>query len=197
MASSLVSQLKGTAEMSRISGYYDNETKSKYHQWLNVERYYNNAVTYGSCAGAMIDCDLWNGYKNSNYAEYAIGGPSMEMFCESYNSTHTGDDLVIEQKQNGYKIYNGSESDTYSVGSLMTNNKVDDLYFGKERGNGYWLASPAAYAGHHSMVSTNGGLLSIWNDDGLCWFRPVVCLNSGVHLEEHTNDGVTTYTVEI
>ena len=50
----------------------------------------------------MIDLELWNGYKNDIYSDYAIGGPTLEMFCQSYNNTHTGDDLIVEKSS--YRI---------------------------------------------------------------------------------------------
>ena len=36
----------------------------------------------------MLDTDIWNPIYKNEYAEYAIGGPTLEMFCASYKDTH-------------------------------------------------------------------------------------------------------------
>ena len=51
---------------------------------LNKKYYNGKAVAY------MQDTEAWSIYKDSQgYAEYAIGGPSLEMLYDSYIQTHT------------------------------------------------------------------------------------------------------------
>ena len=64
-----------------------------YHKWMNTPA--NQIKNYSSekAVASMLDVDVWSGYKNNTYAKYAIGGPTLEMFCKSYNDSHTGDKL--------------------------------------------------------------------------------------------------------
>ncbi len=55
--------------------------------------------------------------------------------------------------------------------------------------SGYWLASPAAYSGEFGndnlMFAGNGAIANAeMLNYGQMGFRPIVCLNSGVQLEE-------------
>ena len=51
---------------------------------LNKKYYNGKAVAY------MQDTEAWSIYKDSQgYAEYAIGGSSLEMLYDSYIQTHT------------------------------------------------------------------------------------------------------------
>jgi len=181
-----------------------------YHKWMNTEanqtRNYNNEKAVAS----MLDVDVWNGYKNTTYAKYAIGGPTIEMFCESYNKTRTDGTALLEAKEtnndntNGYRIQKGTAEPANSVAGLVTrakNTSVNNMYFkSSSEGNHYWLASPSANGSTEQDVLrvdydgnvTRGGRGYGYNGIG---FRPLVCLKSNVHLVENS-DG-QTYSLEL
>ena len=53
----------------------------------------------------MLDETRWSAkYANSNYAEYAIGGPTLEMFVASYNKTHPEKPMYCSANSTGYYI---------------------------------------------------------------------------------------------
>ena len=95
----------------------------------------------------MLDSNIWNTkYKNS-YAEYVLGGPTIEMFCASYKATHT--EKYVEEEvtdANGYKVkWNTDSSYSYAISGLSTS-ELENLYVINDttNANGYWLASPSA-----------------------------------------------------
>jgi type II secretory pathway pseudopilin PulG len=55
----------------------------------------------------MLDTRIWNKkFRNSEYADYVIGGPTIEMYCASYNETHPTNNVSCEAESNtiGYKV---------------------------------------------------------------------------------------------
>lgn len=104
----------------------------------------------------------WNGYYNSENANYVIGGPSVEMYVKSYNQAYEGitDSNVYTLgvtyrsiNAPGY-IYtlNGAQSaisnSDYSTGDdSLDYTRYNSMYCGKDgsKTGSWWLASPSAY----------------------------------------------------
>lgn len=142
---------------------------------------YNNmkAVAY------MLDTDAWSAYANDK-ANWAIGGPSLELLCKSYNTYKGSEELIIEEiEQTGYGIWNtievGEANDMYSI-----------FYYDKNIGinydaTGYWLASPDSYDTEgvnvvYEYMDTCISGTTIDND--AYGFRPIVYLKSSTVLKE-------------
>ena len=125
-------------------------TDQRIIKWINYVKDYPNSTNASIKSVAfMLDTDAWNKkYRNQDYAEYAIGGPTIELFAASYKDTH---DYYIEYRYNstGYEIKWNYETDY----SEYVNNKIEDdndLYCIKSNTitstyKYMWLASPAAY----------------------------------------------------
>ena len=102
----------------------------------------------------LCDPSKWTAYCDSDKANYAIGGPSVEMYVKSYNQTH-GDDALGCQYQTdynpgyGYKV-NGTIHDggwftkEDTLDYSMTYNSMYCGQNGTKTGH-WWLASPPAY----------------------------------------------------
>ena len=168
---------------------------------LGVYGWYNNmlAVAY------MLDTSdkVWGQYKDAEgKAEYAIGGPTLDLFCASYNQKYTNKQIQyrIDIIGEGYEVkWSTDESYSSGIDKLETGN---DLYVisSTNKATGMWLASPSNmytiydYVNDYLMIVRHDGLLS--NDhydyatDG---FRPVICLKSGVQLEKQANG---TYNIK-
>ena len=146
---------------------------------------------------SMIDTDVWSVYRDSKYAQYAIGGPSIEMFCNSYSQTH---DKEIETKafrieggnQYGYKVKMLEDEEYgYSTDNWTILSDLDNLYYKNEM---YWFCSPSAntsyariyYMGLYGGVNANY-CCSLNNNSCATGFRPIICLKSNVQLEVNTN----------
>ena len=141
----------------------------------------------------------WTKYKNSS-ATYAIGGPSVEMYCDSYNSVNhtTGNYKITFQYQasvaSGYKspgygyLVNGY---TGCYGAHTDNNTVDyigynSMYCGSNKTKGdyyWWMASPVSRGSEYvCIVSGYDAYLTSFmdgNEFGIC---PLVSLSSSVQL---------------
>ena len=91
----------------------------------------------------MLDTKAWSGFATEK-AEYAIGGPTIELLFKSYNQKYSGTNYIAEATSNyGYKVGSGSASGY----SLKLSNTSDPLYVITSKSNAcaYWLASPSAY----------------------------------------------------
>ncbi len=162
-------------------------------KWLN--KYFNYTLDEGStypnrtstntnirAVAYMMDTKQWNIYAGEQ-AEYAIGGPPIEMYCESYNQTHLASNISCDETgTNGYNYSNesGLSSDCDEIYMKPYNSKATAM----------WLASPSnGLAG--DLVYVNyygyfGSYLYSHNGPGL---RPLVCLKSDVQLKK-TGDRV-------
>ena len=144
----------------------------------------------------MLDEARWSAkYAKPEYAEYAIGGPTLELWCASYKATH---DRYIECTYNstGYQV-KWSDSAGSPSNSVSGAEDDNDLYYIKSitsKCSYMWLASPSASLSNYLMnVSYLGNVLTSYYLNRSAGFRPLVCLQSGIPLEKQT-DG--TYLIK-
>lgn len=115
----------------------------------------------------LCDPSKWTAYCDSDKANYAIGGPSVEMYVKSYNQTHGDDALGCQYQTNQAPGYGYKVNGTIQNSGWYTNNDTLDysmtynsMYCGQNgTKTGYWwLASPSAdYSGDVCRVSGGGG----------------------------------------
>ena len=142
----------------------------------------------------MMDTTAWSSFK-SDYAEYAIGGPTVELLFTAYNKykgTAYESDAV---SATGYKVRKtSSDSFANSISSAIANdvttgtNQVDSPYSVSSltsQANGYWLASPSNNGAGLVMYVRYDGYVDNNNYYGTSrGFRPLVLLNSNFQLEK-------------
>ena len=131
------------------SSWIRSNTNSKAREWLsyvdsNPKSTNNNikAVAY------LMDTNKWSIYAGS-VAEYAIGGPTLEMFCASYKDTHQSR-YINNRVENsaGYYVKWSNTTDSlyneYVIG--LTQDEYNSIYIKSDtsKANGMWLASPSA-----------------------------------------------------
>ena len=185
----------------------------------------------------LLDTDLWSynsstgkGYTNStkiqslssNYSNdyFAIGGPTLEMWVESWNIRHgaESDDenklqLYCASNEKGYfvgtlanpdTIANTSTGEGYKAFEEGTTGYTDTLYYPHPPVNnlpdtftslnkcqGFWLASPSARSAYHVLyVGCTGGIAYNQFNHNLEGVRPVVCLPSDITATWNETDGV-------
>lgn len=155
---------------------------------LNSKFTYNSSEDNAKLVAYMLDTSVWNTKLKNKYTEYAIGGPSLELFFKSYDKKNGTDksNKVRVIDENGYDSYN---LDNYNLGN-------DGLYIiGEERikAFGYLISSPMMefYSVSSSptgctATSWNGGQVQSEPMDYISrdGFRPVICLNSNVKLKK-------------
>ena len=169
--------------------------------------------TNSRCASALQCTGNWSSFVDTNYADKAIGGPTLEMWVASWNQKYGNEKKLYidggndEDSVSGYKIGTSVNSMSTSISlSSFTNGYNDTLYFPHKTVNndldndstdeecyGYWLASPSASGSDDVMrVDCDGYVGSNFYNYygvGLC---PVVSLKSDVKIEWKT-DGDTGY----
>ena len=156
-------------------------TNGRIKPWLSYLNKYPNSTNPNMKAVAyMLDTDVWSTFTDDDRkAEYAIGGPTLDLFCESYNQKYPNDKLSYSSMSStGYNLYTSLE------------NANDSLYVISSSSNAYgmWLAGPGGDAGSLMDVYYYGRVA----DDGLYdgdyyGFRPLVCLKSDVQLEKQSD----------
>ena len=169
------------------SDYFDNNYTSTNNNM--------KAVAY------MLDKYIWSDFANRTVAEYAVGGPSVEMLMKSYCITHSDKkDLYKTQavSSTGYKVSNngGTSYDYYISGMLSTSDTLYVLPSAATSGaNAMWLASPSASGNSYVMYVSYSGFVS-YNSYSFTYFgfRPLVCLNSNILL--NWNDQTQKYDIE-
>ena len=151
---------------------------------------------------AMWLCDKtqWEKYVDSSKADYAIGSPSAEMYCASYNSvSHSVGNYTLGATYRatdapGY-IYTiggteaskaGANNDYWTGNDAVDYAKYNSMYCEQGGAKGsywWWLASPSAYDSNYVCFvygdNANLGTSSDSYGRGVC---PLVSLKSGVQL---------------
>ncbi len=96
-------------------------------KWLSQYTYtseYDNA----KATAYLIDTNVWSGFKDrTGYAEYAIGGPTLELFVASYNESHDIDIDITVKNEGGYSMKWSTDTD-YRSSVLQGMDTTEDLY---------------------------------------------------------------------
>ena len=165
-------------------------------QYTGVE---NSTVNPNMKAVAyMLDTTAWSTFKDNNEdnngkADYAIGGPTIEMLMKSYSQKHNVQYKAEAKNDTGHEGYKISKDNGENWSSDYTDmlSTSDSLYVlpTSNGANAMWLASPSAYhAGNVMCVYCNGYVGNYSYDFSSFGFRPLVCLKSNVQLQE-SGDG--------
>ena len=167
------------------------------NEWIEYVKDYPNSTYNNIRAVAFIlDEKIWSEkYANSKYAEYAIGGPTLELYSASYKRTHPNKYIQYSYGELGYSFKWSTSNDNYTSWLEGIDTK-DNLYVVNypNMQDGMWLASPAANSENVLCVffvddETGSGLEGVfdafhtimYNQTG---FRPIVCLKSETKLEK-------------
>ena len=148
---------------------------SDYFEKEYTSRNYNmKAVAF------LLDYKIWSKFSEGKSAEYAIGGPSIEMIIKSYCNKYTDKNYKYKVADNytGYIISkNGGKSySAYDTGMLSENLYILPLLSGAE---GMWISSPSyAFGNGIFYAKYNGNLQGNDYFPAQVGFRPVVCLKS-------------------
>ena len=170
-----------------------NITNPSITKWLDYVNKNTEAEQISIKAVAfMLDIDIWNTkYKNEKFAEYAIGGPTLELLCASYKEMNRNKYIEYIYDDRGYKIkWNTDDNYAYSITDVNDN---DNLYYLKDdlgKCSYQWLASPNANSGYGLLTSgTTKKIIGIRCEYGSnsVGLRPIICLKSGIQLEKISN----------
>ncbi len=140
----------------------------------------------------MMDGDIWKGFVGKK-AEYAIGGPTIEIMLDSHNKLNPANQIECCSSNIGYMIRRKSSIDwpdwTYFLRRAFFTDKVSYIE-DSDKACGMWVASPSADGDRSVMyVHYDDAYLgySSYRTDGL-GFRPLVSLKSNVILKKLENE---------
>ena len=169
------------------------------NKWLKqyTEAGYTASKAYGNGNGTayLLDTNEWAGFKDSTYAQYAVGAPTLELFAASYNKTHQNRTIETQVEELGYDVkWSDGSFGNYRISGLDTTERlyvITDSFEGSPKS--MWLASPSAYTDGWDdtymmmCVNANGDLEKAhYGMDTLC-SRPVICLKSSAKLEKQAD----------
>ena len=137
----------------------------------------------------LLDSTVWASYANNDYAEWAIGAPTIELFVNSFNAYYPDDAVTLETPTSyGYSI-------TLSYSSSVPQDTYLNHYTSTDSSPSYyWLACPSN--NDSANVRTVGGRSAAILADNYNFgnaFRPVVCLSSDVQIT--WDEATSAYTI--
>ena len=151
---------------------------------MTIKENWSDLVNNGSINGTALSTEV-KGDTNVK----AMGSPILELWRDSWNANHAGEnnDIFIDQNSTGYLVQKGNNpgSSDYSA-SMGNTGTLTNLYFPHTSATsdecyGYWLASPSANSAYRVMNVYYDGLVNGYDYDTTYFaFRPVVCLPSSV-----------------
>ena len=124
------------------------------NKWLSA--YYpsnkTNTNTNIKAVAYMLDTKIWNPIYKNEYAEYAIGGPTLEMYCASYKDTHPSKYIECTANSTGYQVRWNGGSYANSI-SGVPKDEYNSIYIKSDtsKARTMWLASPSAYDANDLM----------------------------------------------
>ena len=168
-------------------------------KWL--KSYFDNNYTSGSndnmqALAYMMDTDVWNTYKTGK-ADYAIGGPTLEMLAASYNKIHESKKIEYKITENGYDVKwstdENFDDDKWHISGISTSESLYVLPSYETSGaKTMWLASPSGAGPHYLMhVHSSGDVGAALCGRAAVGFRPIVCLSSGIQMEQNDDGSVS------
>ena len=168
-----------------------NPLTNKYLKWVNSSQVSTTNNPNMKAVAYMMDTSKWSAFAGEVSGATAIGGPTIEMFVNSYNavSSHTtklgtygtsASDITSENaNSNGYKVKMGTGSwDDWCEG-LETSGTGGNTWVrtGTDKAYGYWVASPSVRLDDCVMSVPCGACVSAGTVNGNGnGFRPVVSI---------------------
>ena len=161
----------------------------------------NSSNVNSKCVSGLLNTNNWTAFVDTNYADYAIGGPTLNMYIASWNAKGYTT-LYTNTNTNGYYVGTSANPETPKVDMSNTAGYGDTLYYPHQSEyfgcNGYWLAAPSADKPSHFMDVDRYGNVSYFGyhsiDDDYyidLGVRPLVSLKSGVTLKKNSDGTVT------
>ena len=151
---------------------------------------WNHQDLPGSISAANMLCTkYWSDFVDDTYADYAIGGPTYQMWINSWNMRHPDKKAYCETNELGYLQGLVGQN----TNSTILAQETDQLYFPHEFDDdsckGYWGASPCGLYGGWNLMMVNHqlGLSDHFGGDDYFGVRPIVCLKANVKLTKVEN----------
>ena len=152
------------------------------------------------CVSALLNTNNWTGFVDSTYGEYAIGGPTIEMWISSYNAKGYTPLYCNNQNSNGYYIdcIDHPTETNHNVYTDINPGYDDTLYFPYQTVlngcEGYWIASPSSYNEISLNVINSFGNVGYRGRAAIYYaVRPVIALKENISATKEENN-IWTFT---
>ena len=195
--------VNGTGVVNNYTGTADVTSSNPAAKWLSgylQNKYQESTYNCDKWGAYLLDSSVWSVFKDSTYAEYAIGGPTLELFAASYNATSHSNSRTFQVNggDNGRYGIKWSTMSSYTsdlnASSGYNMNPAESLYVA-ENGNtssvnayGMWFASTAVTELNPLILNCYGEFVSYSAvSSTYAGIRPVVCLKAGTQLEKQSN----------
>lgn len=149
-----------------------------------------------------MDTKVWEIYEGMD-AEYAMGGPTIELYSASYKDTHPEKYIEYRVEYDSFYYVKFKNDASYQPQELkgLPKDDYNGIYIksDKSKADGMFIASPASSAPWSYIWATyyDGRLrftyLGGTDTQSFPGSRPIVCLKAGIQLEKQS-DG--TYTIK-
>lgn len=174
------------------SSYINSNSKAK--KWISWANKYSNSTWANiKSVSYMLDTNVWTRqYGDNNFADYVIGGPTLEMFVASWNTKYPDSKIYCNGTGNNseYGYYVGSTSGSTETYTDIGTSDGTYVKTSSSKTDSFWLASPSAdddYGDYVMSVNYNGTVGSDSVGSRSFGFRPLVCLSSNVKLVSNGN----------
>ena len=142
---------------------------------------------------SLMDIEKWKVFVDTNVADSAIGSPTIEMFCDSWNQKGYTQLYCNNYDSRGYFVGGNDKPSTmkYDISSNAGYN--DKLYYPHKELTedgcmGYFLASTVANdSGNLMRISSAGNINYRHQSVALEGLRPVICLKTSINGEWDKN----------
>ena len=156
----------------------------------------NSSKNNSKCVSGLLNTNNWTDFVDTNYADYAIGEPTLNMYIASWNAKGYTT-LYTNTNTHGYYVGTSANPKTTDVDMSNTAGYADTLYYPHQSDysncSGYWLAAPSAYSPYIFVCVYCSGAVHSGGDcsNSIYGVRPLVSLKSGVTLQENSDGTVT------
>lgn len=167
--------IAATESLSAYNAYQSNDIKTmKKLNPIWAEKDGNIDKKNKHVASWLCNTNEWKDYANEN-ANYAVGGPSIEMFCKSYNQVYNAN-LKLDVNEIGYLISKNDKDYNPSMKNIY-NDTTKSIY--NTENVTYWMCSNAGSNEYCLNISD-------YNDKGIgdngygmvFGFRPIVSVKN-------------------
>ena len=196
-----VSKLEGTG-MTTTGTYqaYWNSVPNYTEIDTKVARLFKFGFNYSNSAinamsNHLLNKNLWSNFGNGINGATAIGGPTLEMYVDSWNAKGYTKLYCNNTTNEGYCVGTENKPKYWSVDMSSDSKGYEDTLYYPHKSDynscfGYWLAAPSANGSDYLVyVRSDGHVCFGGYFYDICGMRPVVCLPSGVNVTQGT-DGI-------
>ncbi len=136
-------------------------TNSRITPWLsylNSRGGQSNTSSNMKATAYLLDTNVWDANFKGSKADYAIGGPTLDMFVASYKKTHPSEYIEFRPSATGYAVKWNTDT-TYQTGLVELDGIFDSTNKLHIVSNYYWIASPSISDTDAIMYLSDDGFL--------------------------------------